>query len=273
MEETGYVKKKIVFINERMLISFLNKVNEIIIFYGDVPLFDTYIFGNHDLIGLLKKAFIAMNRYKINPSRFKLQYCNILEDSLRYIKDVSIHKDALSTIDIDNILTPYTYLYPYYISLGSTGSDYCNYEYNYELCNISIHELLRRNIRCFSAIINTDISNGRGKHWSLLWVDFRKDICPIIMFWDSLGTQPSYITIKTIHYLKNELRTLYNKIRVLLPSIKANPHQYTGSTCGLYCIYILELLLAGISPEILNSRISRKFINDISISEYFNTIF
>jgi hypothetical protein len=98
----------------------------------------------------------------------------------------------------------------------------------------------------FGFVINTDNSNGSGKHWTAVFID-NDDDRPSIEFFDSLGDAPSS---KLIEDMRKVVDKLQNDKYFLFKENMVRHQPDTTDTCGYHAMKFLENRFNGMSfPE------------------------
>jgi hypothetical protein len=103
-------------------------------------------------------------------------------------------------------------------------------------------------------ILNLDVPSGSGSHWTLLSL-----IGPEGIYFDSFGVEPSEPVLKMMKKFKKvNIRNL-NDMQSL-----------TSSSCGFWCIFVIEQLLKGIPfYEIVNNFSNNHKKNEAILTKYF----
>jgi hypothetical protein len=170
---------------------------------------------------------------------------NKIDEELEMHFKVPGHIDErvpLTNYDIDKTLKQWALIdFPYLFTseFAMADFDYGNY---YDITKRSIYDLHVKfpKIKCYACVLNTDVSDGPGKHWVCLFVDLRNKDEWSIEYFDSLGEKPFY----SINYWmrKNKdcvERQLNQKIKICLAS-KNICHQKLNTECGMYCLYYIR---------------------------------
>ena len=111
----------------------------------------------------------------------------------------------------------------------------------------------------YSFITNTDLHDQRGEHWNAWMVQGQK-----VLFFDSFGRDPTDSTFPEIY------RELLNGFKILNYT-KTQVQNFTSSTCGYYCIYLIYLLCFGLDFGFLLNEYTYDFtMNDIAVIDFEN---
>lgn len=87
-----------------------------------------------------------------------------------------------------------------------------------------------------SAIVNTDNSNNKGKHWQAIYWDARPNGSKSIEFFDSFGDEPTSHQLKGIKLIVDKLKPdTYLKMKVN----KVKQQSANSSNCGYFCMKFL----------------------------------
>lgn len=165
--------------------------------------------------------------------------------------------DWLDNFNIQDVMKQYEETYPSFKFLGVLPIDFlvqnpritdrkqCLYP---DLCNINLQNFYSRGIRSFSIIFNLDPHYKGGSHWVALYCDINglnnknknsKKI-PWCAYFDSYGMEtPRNIAIfmRSLCSQDKRMKLMYN----------ARRFQYGNSECGMYSMYFIICMLAGIN--------------------------
>ncbi len=115
------------------------------------------------------------------------------------------------------------------------------YNGNYVLDLGSFGKVKRKN-NCFGCVVNTDTSNGPGKHWVAVFVDMRKPDATIEYF-NSVGNPPPKPMIVWLERTKKTLNGLFKSVTV--HSVTSVEHQFKDTECGVYSLFYIRKRLEG----------------------------
>lgn len=107
-----------------------------------------------------------------------------------------------------------------------------------ELCNLDLKAERARGIRHIGMVFNLDPHFKGGSHWMALYVCLRGR--PWVAFFDSYGYQTPPLIARLMRTFRTQLpgmKLMYN----------ARRFQYGGTECGVYSIYFLITMMAGMS--------------------------
>jgi len=175
----------------------------------------------------------------------------------------------LTNYDIDGILRQWAiHDFPNLFVSEFAMADFDPY---YDITRRSIYNLHKQfpNITCYACVLNTDVSDGPGKHWVCVFIDLRNEDEWSIEYFDSLGDKPFYNINYWMRQNKDYIeRRLKQKINIYLAS-KNICHQKLNTECGIYCLYYIRKRLEGTSIEYF----SKSPISDNFIAEFRKYIF
>lgn len=169
----------------------------------------------------------------------------------------------LTNYDIDGILKQWaTYDFPNLFVSEFAMADFDHYNY-YDITRRSIYDLHIKfpKVTCYACVLNTDTSDGPGKHWVCMFIDLRNKEEWSIEYFDSLGEKPFYAINYWMRKNKDCIeRQLKQKIKICLAS-KNICHQKLNTECGMYCLYYIRKRLEGTPIEYFsNTSIPDDFI-------------
>ena len=152
---------------------------------------------------------------------------------------VADHPDTLKTVDWHDL---YYHDAPYPIGLGKT-----------EAASLMMANKRRHGVRTGACIINSDVSNGPGKHWMALFVDLRGEKWTV-EFFNSAAIAPESEWLVFIDDTMVALRDIIEKEKLL--TTKVEPifvdrvwHQHSKTECGVYSLFYIYSRLKGLSYE------------------------
>lgn len=187
------------------------------------------------------KKFGGKNEWKIVRE-------NIFKDDLKFYNNLKnftfkpfITKYSLvSNFDIDKVLKQFQHKFKNYHHEETVSCDFYNY--------MEVEEFQKLVKKMFikdkaSIVINTDLTNKPGKHWTCIFIDNK---LKTIEFFDSLGDEPNKFTQKFINTLA-KAQPKYN----VLYSFKEI--QKKNRECGIYVVrYIIKRLYDYPSFNLMN---------------------
>ena len=109
-----------------------------------------------------------------------------------------------------------------------------------ELCELDLKAEHARGIRQLGMVFNLDPHFKGGSHWMALYVCLRSLRRPWAAFFDSYGYQTPPLIARLMRAFRRQLPTMklmYN----------ARRFQYGGTECGMYSLYFLITMMAGMS--------------------------
>lgn len=169
------------------------------------------------------------------------------------------HGIPLDTLDINNVLIPYSQVFKNYTHLGTYPSDI------YDL--IDLKEMLSNKLKNktkFSIVFNLDENSEPGSHWVAVFIDTSKNI---IEYFDSLAKKPIKNINTNLKIIKQSFSEHYGKpFKIYYNDII---HQKDGSECGVYVVYYIIARLFNYSINDINNNIK----DDQAISEFRKYIF
>lgn len=117
--------------------------------------------------------------------------------------------------------------------------------------------------KAMACVLNTDVSNGKGRHWVCIFGDFRDSQKWTLEFFNSSGNGPGMVSgpVNTsgqkgdiyaiiMDYLDRlaidlEKRNNVRTMSVIVTDIR-NPHQKSNTECGPYCVYYIHKRCEGV---------------------------
>lgn len=180
--------------------------------------------------------------------------------------------ELLSNFDIDGTLRQWTdrfrEFYPYNFNMANYA------EYSIvdgrvvnrpdTLATVSFEDLYAGGKTCGGCVINTDVYQGRGKHWMALFFDARGDGAEdgasnpqwSVEFFNSGGNGPGpeWVNwlLKTEQQMNSVAKSLHARGRVraapTVRVVRANSirHQHSKTECGLYSLFYIYARLSGV---------------------------
>lgn len=110
------------------------------------------------------------------------------------------------------------------------------------LSNYDFAAQLTKGANCFACAINTDFSNGPGKHWTCVFIDCRPAVWTV-EFFNSTGRPPERSLSKWLDATADAL----GKISPTTVVAGSCVHQNMDSECGVYVLFYIRARLEGIS--------------------------
>jgi hypothetical protein len=174
--------------------------------------------------------------------------------------DYQIPNLGISNFDINKILNPYSDIFKNYKHIGTYPSDVHKIiDFKSTLMN-----KFSKNLNNFSIVLNTDVYEGPGLHWVVVFVNSKNST---IEYFDSLGQNPNKNIQQILNFIKKIFDNYYDsKFKIHYNNII---HQKGNSECGIYCIYYVIARLFNYSIDDINNNI--KDYN--SISEFRKLVF
>ena len=214
---------------------------------------------NNDIMKELRNILKCSNDYCVLNKIDKELLDNNFAPKAPYYWNSNVRSgmNALSSLDIINVMKQYEEKYKTFKFIGPSPIDY-NFDKNgrcvcNNLCNYT------KDKRKVGIIFNLDPHYLKGSHWVCLYIDNSKKI---IVYFDSLGNKinsniKSFVddNLQDYEYIDN-----YNYILTI----------GNTSECGMYCLHIIITLLT--NRKINNNkdikRFIRKRISDDKIHKY-----
>lgn len=191
----------------------------------------------------------------------------------KYIETISYYRfkaegprettELVSNFDIINILNRWQYEFPDFYSYGFAMIDFADTKS--DLARIAPSNLIKglkivndekeleiKKFKTFACVINTDHSNGRGKHWVCIFGDCRNDKKWTIEFFNSSGNPPTSEIVEWMEYARDNLNKL-NPGKVKTRVVSSIRHQNSRTECGIYSLYYIRSRLDGVSYKVLAS--------------------
>jgi hypothetical protein len=185
----------------------------------------------------------------LNSDRFKwksdLRRQDITIEIMKTMKPVG-PRNTLKLInneDIEKTFARWEKEFPSFISLDFAMADFMTHinpitKVDYKLKTIDLG-MMKREKKCASCVLNTDISEGKGKHWVCLFIDCRTHP-ETIEYFNSSGKYP----FDQINRWMKDACKKKGFERVIVSTIK---HQYHDTECGLYAMFYTRARLDGIN--------------------------
>ena len=148
----------------------------------------------------------------------------------------------LSGNDILAVMNQYEKKYPFFEFLGPSPIDFaekkaygeCVWE---ELCNLNLHDMLKRSKKKLGIIFNTDPHTKPGEHWIALFIDLERHF---IFYFDSVGDRTPSPIMRLIENVQNQMTNLNIPHKVIKNTMG---HQRKNTECGIYCLFFINYLL------------------------------
>jgi len=164
-------------------------------------------------------------------------------------KNNNSNKNWLSNFDITNIINQYAELHPNFKFIGTLPIDFIEKKYGENqciseiMCNFDKYITNNQLYDLFGFAINTDKSNGSGKHWFALVINMKKQT---IYCFDSVGNASRHKAIKD---WVNRTSSISNFTLLF----SKNEHQQKNTECGMYSVlFILSMIYAEDTDQIWN---------------------
>ena len=145
----------------------------------------------------------------------------------------------LSNTDIDDVLDLYNKKFPRFKHVEFQMRDFATH--GGSLARVNWKDVSQR-YDCLGCILNTDVTGGRGEHWTALFIDYKKGT---VEYFDSAGQTPhrefSEFVINTAHQLSQITGKKFRD--VLVTKIE---HQKENTECGVYSLYYILSRLHGV---------------------------
>ena len=172
--------------------------------------------SEEDVIKILKKKFNLTHEYEIyKEADIKRVLGNKTKDILNVLfvnKGPSDSTALLSNFDIDNLCKKWMnnseQFNKKYYHIQFQMIDFLDYPN--KLRDLNIPNLIKNKYDCFSCVLNTDISSGRGKHWFCIYgdmtnIDKNGEKKIVIEHFNSSGMP---IRLPVLKWLENTVTTL-----------------------------------------------------------------
>ena len=171
----------------------------------------------------------------------------------------------LTSNDLTNVMAHFEKKHPNFVFIGPTPIDFDSQIHHSEcvwdeMCNFSIHNLLRKRKHKIGIIYNTDPHTEDGEHWIASFIDLKpKNGKPYHFFFDSNGDPPK----KEIMDFHRRIQDQSKNINIDLEFDSNHPkeHQIGDTECGMYTLYFII--------NLLNNNHDREFFKTKRIPDEF----
>jgi hypothetical protein len=156
----------------------------------------------------------------------------------------------LDNYNIGGVMKQYEEAIPWFRFLGVFPIDFsapnpytkggppeCLYK---ELCSIDLKKSYNDGVRGMGAIFNLDPHYKGGSHWVGMYINMMDKKKPSCSYFDSYG-------YKTPQMIARLMRSLKLQMPELELGFNARKFQFGGSECGMFSMYFLICMIAGIS--------------------------
>jgi hypothetical protein len=109
-----------------------------------------------------------------------------------------------------------------------------------EICDLNLKQEYSKGIRGIGIIFNLDPHFKSGSHWVSLYINLKNINKPFVGYFDSYG-------YKTPPLIARLMRSFKLQIKTCDLGFNARRFQYGDSECGMFSIYFIICMLAGIS--------------------------
>jgi len=120
--------------------------------------------------------------------------------------------------------------------------------------------------KTYACVLNTDVSNGRGKHWVCIFVDCRSQIWTIEYF-NSSGNPPCRDVNEWMEIQRSYLLKIHNKVETI--TVTNLVHQRSNTECGMYVLYYIRSRLDNIPYQLFLT----KRIEDTVVTKFRKHVF
>jgi hypothetical protein len=144
---------------------------------------------------------------------------------------------------------------------------------------VDLGKMVPKNTRVcktFGCVVNTDTSDGGGKHWVAVFVDCRLPTGSpwSIEYFNSAGHTPPNIMIdwmESRRAILNKYRNSKNQLNneVITVSVTNIDHQESQTECGLYALFYIRRRLEGVPYDFFN----KQLVPDAAMTEFRKYIF
>lgn len=175
----------------------------------------------------------------------------------------------LNSRDILNVMKQYERKYKCFEFLGPSPIDYDTHIYDgecvwKELCELDIHNEIKKGKNKIGIIFNLDPHYMAGSHWIAAFIHIKKGM---LYYFDSYGEKPEPQVKKLFNTIKEQGKRLNIDFNEKINSFR---HQYGDSECGMYCLhFIIEMLMDKNIDYFFSNRISDTKMLKLR-REYFN---
>jgi len=176
----------------------------------------------------------------------------------------------LSDANIDKTLELWRKAFPSFRGLPYAMRDFDSYQH--PLNSIDFVEEVRRGTRTFGCVLNTDVSSGKGKHWTCVFVDCRapegSEAPWTVEFFDSVGRPPWRTLSVWIDATVKRLAAVHSSRGCVECNVA---HQQHNSECGVYALFYIRARLDGVPIERFTNKAS--VISDREIYKFRTHLF
>lgn len=92
----------------------------------------------------------------------------------------------------------------------------------------------------FGCVLNTDTSNGPGKHWVCIFVDCRSDLLWTIEYFNSSGNPPCNDVVEWMECQRKNLSEIHDINYIKTITVTNIVHQKSNTECGMYVLYYIR---------------------------------
>lgn len=186
----------------------------------------------------------------------------------------------LATGDINKVMQQYQYKYKNFKYLGTLPNDFADLPY-YEINNIKLDELEKKNITQLGAVINLDNHDQSGSHWVAFYTNLNENK---VYYFDSVGMKPNkrinaFVRKVLTHMYNKKHNTNFNVQQFLSKYHSSNEydvrynkiqHQFKNTECGVYSMNFIIRLLNGKSFDNIVENITKDEDMSKCRKSYFN---
>ncbi len=166
----------------------------------------------------------------------------------------------LSNVCIDGVLRQWGAHFPEFFPYYFNMLNYAQYSFSNgetvehpdTLATINFRDLYSgkhdgKQYQCAACVINSDVYQGKGKHWMALFVDVRGPIATV-EFFNSSGNSPVPEWINWMVKTKSEIESAMSKQVEIIKSSNIR-HQQSKTECGVYSLFYIYARINKISPD------------------------
>ncbi len=149
----------------------------------------------------------------------------------------------LNNEHIDNVLRQNMEKYKNFYAIGYQMIDFKEQKTELEIINIP-YELKTYNT--MGVVLNTDITEGKGKHWFAIFIDARKK--PYTLeFFNSSGNLPVHQVQTWLNKTQRAIKRAGKPVKIIIVS----PYeiQKSDTECGVFCLWFILSRLDGVPVE------------------------
>ena len=191
----------------------------------------------------LSDADKALNRTRFLRPRYPAEWLN---DEDKW----------LDNFQIESVMKQYQEAYPWFRFMGALPMDFSAPDpYNKQvrqcmnpgICNLKLKDEYDKGVRAIGCIFNLDPHTKGGSHWIALYIDIHDLNKVLVSYSDSYGMKPPRLVARFMQALRLQAPTAtlaYN----------ARRFQYSSSECGMYSMYFLICMIAGIPFKLFVKR-------------------